>query len=127
MFVLLLSIFSCLNFADNLIMYDWQHYDYGIEVTGLPDIQGSNIWAGYDNGGWNAPDNIEGMYKIVGTLGNDLIEVWIWGNDDNYYVFPFNNTDVYSVNGHFGMHPCGGYEVDKRRLQFNFGNLVITK
>jgi hypothetical protein len=68
-----------------------------------------------DYGYWDIPGDVRGHWKITGDIGGAPMMVWIWCNDDNCYLLPFANTRPYADQDgkHYGVHPCGGYEVDR--------------
>jgi hypothetical protein len=111
---------DCLADATDLALYRWGHYHDPIALQDwqwdeLRAIPGDNKWVGYDNGGWDIPGDLEGQWKIVGEQYGATIEIWLWtNNSDYYYLFPLANNEPYMIDGdHWGVHPCGGFEVDK--------------
>lgn len=111
----------CLVDATDLVLYGWGHYHDPIEIYDwqwdeLQEIGGDNIWAGYDAGGWEVPDDIRGQWKIVGQMDGEPIEIWMWaGSDDYYYLFAFDNTKPFAAEdgSHYGIHPCGNGRIAK--------------
>lgn len=88
---------------------------YGVDAVQAPmsaerwqdwlTLEGDSIWVGYERGGWDVPDDIRPLYKLRGTQDGAPVEVWIWTDGVNVYIFPFADTTV----ANFAMHPCGGY------------------
>lgn len=129
---------DCVADATNLTLYQWdywgQHYDpveiYSWQWNELLAIDGDSIWVGYENGGWDVPSDVIGIWKITGTQNDEPIEIWIWRTrverPYRYFVFPFANTELYAdKNGeHFGQHPCGGWEIESAPL-LNFVSRVM--
>jgi hypothetical protein len=85
------------------------------EWDDLLALEGVSVWVGYDAGGWDVPEDIHNHGRITGTQYGERVEVWVWHSDqsDRYYLFPFSSMRRFAdSNGeHYGVHPCGGFEV----------------
>ena len=77
----------------------------------LQQIEGRDLWMGYENGGWETTGDEYGVQKLSGAD----YEVWIFYSPtrNEYDLLPFANTALFAdTNGeHYGMHPCGGWAV----------------
>ena len=114
--------FDCLSDATDLVLYRWHYYDLGVPINAdqwgeLQDIPGDVIVLDRDNGGWqDLPLGIRGRWRIDGTQNAQDISVWLWTatGDEYYYLWAFNNTSPYAIDGEYwGVHPCGTGRTDK--------------
>lgn len=112
---------ACVSEADNLILKAWGYTDITFAISSehwetLVQLPGESIWIGYP-GGWRVPSDIRGAWEIDGDINDNPISIWVWSSEeaDSYYMFPFVNTELFADhNGeHYGMHPCGGWIIDK--------------
>jgi hypothetical protein len=120
-FAVLLQILACLNNPDPPTLRSWTMHRNDIltatQWRAWQDLEGRNLWLGYAHGGWAT----SGDERWAGRLIGDDYVVWLFYSPSRqeYELFPFADTRIYAdANGdHYGMHPCGGWAVDKEIIE----------
>jgi hypothetical protein len=97
---------------------DIEYHTWLVDLPQWDDLlalEGASVWVGYSAGGWDVPEDIHNHGRITGTQYGERIEVWVWHSDqaDRYYLFPFSSMRRFADKdgNHWGVHPCGGFEV----------------
>jgi hypothetical protein len=112
------SVISCLPDAEGLHLHNWRRsYELSLDDYAwqeLGDLEGDDIWLGYNGGGFDVPDDAYGMWRIETHEIPDVM-VWVFysPSTDEFYWFPFPTSEP-SADGngnHYGVHPCGAYRV----------------
>ena len=111
---------SCLLNPPTPFVTEWGHNTgkwFGPEQwTALQQVEGRDLWLGYENGGWFTTGDERGAYKMIG----EGYEIWVFYSPSRheYDLLPFANTEIFAdANGdHLGMHPCGGWAVERERI-----------
>jgi hypothetical protein len=78
------------------VIYPFQCLDIGLD-----DIEARDIWVGYENGGFDLPDDLE----YVLPYRDDEYQIWFRysPSKEEYYVFPFDHVPTME-----NPHPCAG-------------------
>ena len=112
-------IFPCLGDPASLILQDtYPHRTWTFPLSEwalmAETVSGRNIWVGYDEGGFDMPDNAAHQYTLYGKrTDGTTFEVWILDSrdtDDAYLLMLDDTQNDY----HCG---CGAWAVDARTLQ----------
>jgi len=83
----------------------------------LRETEGRSIWIGYENGGFDVPDDLRMAAQVRGRGERGEIMVWIYQSPSTpeysyWFVFasivPFADGD----GDHYGVHPCGAFRVE---------------
>jgi hypothetical protein len=77
-----------------------------VPELGLSHIEARSIWVGYDNGGWDVPDDVELIYRY-NREWIDTYRVYYSASADEYYVFVYDTLPVDEGKGYLSWHPCG--------------------
>ena len=92
------------------------------QLEALAQVDGEDIWIGYERGAWNYPPGFKEMtfqrYWVFGKRDGEWFWVVLYVGAEWSYGFTFSNTEVYAdANGeHTGQHPCFAFEVDGREV-----------
>lgn len=118
-----INALACVGYRDHVYEAGRGFLD-GAEIVALYGVGGENIWVGYDNGGFNVPDDTRIMRRIWlydgdGSLyhATNRALIWIAVSPQTpmlEYWFVFDNTRPYAdANGkHYGLHPCAAVRVE---------------
>jgi len=114
------SAAACMELVTEVTYYSWRGWQ-PIDPeswNNLLQIKGRDIWLGYDQGGFDVPEDIIPLFRFRG-IGeeNQAVELWIWwarSTPASLYWFPFPSVVPFAdSNGdHYGIHPCGAYIVN---------------
>ena len=111
-------IVACLGDVSH--MRTWHGELDTIEWAEIEALEGTPIWVGYENGGWNVPADLHNRpERVYRGMGEDGQPVMIWvtsapSDPSAEYWFVFDDVTPYAINGaHYGVHPCGAYRVER--------------
>ncbi len=118
---------DCVAEASNLWIYSHEgireipQYEWDLWLT----LNGESMWIGDENGHWDIPEDTHGYVNditIYGIQDGEIIQVWIRYSEstEHYYLLSFDNMIPHTDenNENYGIHPCGGWEIDKKKIDF---------
>lgn len=84
------------------------------ELVQWYELEGADVWVGYERGGFDVPDDVRRWFKLV----DEPTEVWVWysPSEDAAYIFPFRDATPRLEGEGYAIHPCGAFRVPRDEI-----------